>query len=67
MVFFDSSSDSNGAVEIHVSKEIWWYVAVTVPATAIVFGIWTAWRKDRTKKYLKSLGRLSPDREKSIS
>jgi hypothetical protein len=48
MVFFNFQQGSNGKEDFQISTHWWYYLAATLPLTAVVFTIWTAWQKWQT-------------------
>lgn len=44
MVFFNYAVDVNGKAIFTVSPRIWYYVAIAVPLTILVFAVWVAWQ-----------------------
>lgn len=47
MVFFNSASDSNGRANVTVSPQWWYFIAITVPLTIVVFSVWVLWKRWR--------------------
>ncbi|KAG2018202.1 hypothetical protein CC2G_007649 [Coprinopsis cinerea AmutBmut pab1-1] len=45
MVFFNTTTDSNGTLKLSVTPHIWMFPAVTVPLTLLVFLLWNRLRK----------------------
>lgn len=50
MAFFNAGTDENGKATLEVSPLVWYFPAVTVPLTILVFGVWEFWRRKRQAK-----------------
>ncbi|KAE9365450.1 hypothetical protein N431DRAFT_430947 [Stipitochalara longipes BDJ] len=47
MTFFNFQEDNTGNQQFQVSDKWWYFVAATVPLTAVVFVVWIFWQKWR--------------------
>lgn len=47
MTFFSFQQDSAGNQEFQVSEKWWYFLAATIPLTAVVFLVWIVWQKLR--------------------
>ena len=47
MVFFNTSIDGNGRASLTVAPQWWYFPAITIPLTIIVFAVWQWWRRKR--------------------
>jgi surface polysaccharide O-acyltransferase-like enzyme len=47
MTFFNFQENNTGNQQFQVSDKWWYFVAATVPLTAVVFVIWIFWQKWR--------------------
>lgn len=52
MAFFNAGTDENGKATLEVSPLVWYFPAVTVPLTILVFGVWEFWRRKRQAKII---------------
>lgn len=50
MVFFNTKQNENGLVSLVVSQQLWWFFAVAVPLTAVVFILWMQLRNKLTTR-----------------
>ena len=50
MTFFDTATDQNGKTVLQVLPEWWYFLAATIPLTAIIFAFWIWWQKQRNAK-----------------
>lgn len=47
MTFFDTATDENGKTVLRVLPEWWYFLAATIPLTAIIFAFWIWWQRQR--------------------
>ena len=50
MTFFDTDIDENGKTVLRVLPEWWYFLAATIPLTAMIFAFWIWWQKQRNAK-----------------
>lgn len=50
MTLFNFQEDSTGNQQFQVTDKWWYFIAATVPLTAIVFLIWIFWQKWRFRR-----------------
>jgi hypothetical protein len=51
MTFFNFQEDGVGREQFQVSKRWWYFLAATIPLTALVFVIWIVWQKIRLRRF----------------
>ena len=61
MTFFDTATDENGKTVLRVLPEWWYFLAATIPLTAMIFAFWIWWQKQRNAKGGQNRYRLSTD------
>ena len=61
MTFFDTAIDENGKTVLQVLPEWWYFLAATIPLTAMIFAFWSWWQKQRNAKGGQNLYRPSMD------
>lgn len=59
MAFFDADGENGG--KIKVSTELWWYFAITIPVTCIVFAFWIMWKKYRIGRFINDLDKAQKE------
>ena len=47
MTFFGNSADTSGHPTLTVLPQWWYFPVATVPLTALVFGFWRLWQRQR--------------------
>lgn len=63
MVFFNTSIDGNGRASLNVAPQWWYFPAITIPLTIVVFAVWQWWRRKREAGGSKVDGNLSEKRD----
>ena len=61
MSFFDTAIDQNGKTVLQVLPEWWYFLAATIPLTAMIFAFWIWWQKQRNAKGGQNSPRPSTD------
>ncbi|KAL8772447.1 MAG: hypothetical protein Q9209_002398 [Squamulea sp. 1 TL-2023] len=56
MAFFNAGIDENGEATLNVSPLVWYFPAITIPITVLVFGVWEIWRRKRQAKITPAAG-----------
>ena len=50
MVFFNDTVDAKGRDVFSISSRWWYFLAITLPLTIIVFAVWLVWTRQRRRK-----------------
>lgn len=50
MAFFNAGLDEHGKAKLEVSPLVWYFPAISIPLTILVFGVWEVWRRKRQAK-----------------
>lgn len=50
MVFFYSENDSNGNITFETMPQLWYFLAITVGLTVLVFLSWMVWQRLAARK-----------------
>ncbi|KAL8736473.1 MAG: hypothetical protein Q9166_000265 [cf. Caloplaca sp. 2 TL-2023] len=61
MAFFNAGRDEHGKATLEVSPLVWYFPAITIPLTILVFCVWEVWRR---KRQAKAITTKSPSRER---
>jgi hypothetical protein len=56
MVLSDSKANENGSESLIIGRQWWLFPAITTPLTILVFTIWVAWQRYRSRVDEQSLG-----------
>ena len=56
MAFFDSKANGSGSESLIVGRQWWLFPVITIPLTVLVFIIWVAWQRYRSRVDEQSLG-----------
>jgi hypothetical protein len=51
MTFFNFEVDERGRQHFQVSERWWYFLAATIPLTAVVFAVWIVWQRIRLQQF----------------